>query len=289
MIALFIMGSSSIKNWERKLDHAVTELNRSQKRGIASIDVLDQTVPSLSRQLRRCTTSQPIQDLWALSSNHDELAKAEIVSRPILRAIAKLTGCPLDDGSFHAGFLHTYGYLLSVLETPFGLKRNRWIRPTIDHAFGFPHPTVRVHPRCGALLENLTWFLGSIAFDPDSAERSQLRELKGRISPNLAGRKWRPKIRIIERTAKTGLEILTDLVPLPNPQGELTTLLVYSLRDAQSRHRLVTMFPITGAFEAELTDPSRFGRKTDLALRYNAVYPEHTGKPLTGTRTLLQN
>lgn len=50
----------------------------------------------------------------------------------------------------HAGLMHVYGYLLSSVETPYGLKRQRWLTDDLANAFGlkpsFFFPTASTVP-----------------------------------------------------------------------------------------------------------------------------------------------
>lgn len=279
---------STPSRWAGRLDAAVRSLKTSVRNGRASADVLRRECPTVYHQIRRSARSDALIELWGMSSNVDELAKGEIVAAPILRMIGVLANLALEADRFHAGYLHTYGYLFSTLQTPYGLKRDRWIRPALDQRFGFSEATIRVHPRQGTLLMNLTWLLGSLVFDRKSAARALLASFQDQV-PDAVVRFARRRIRrdrIVERPSKTRVEIITDLFALRG--GDL---LVYSMRDRDTEmHRLFTAFPTTEDFRAALLDPHRFGPgKRDLMLRFNAVIPDLPPDKLRGERALVQS
>lgn len=87
---------------------------------------------------------------WALSTVIDDNVQAPIFDERVFSWLHR--GAP---GTFafpigHAGLMHTYGYLLSSVETPYGLKRQRWLTDDLANAFGlkpsFFFPTASTVP-----------------------------------------------------------------------------------------------------------------------------------------------
>lgn len=281
-------------------------LKASVRKGVASAEVLKAHVPTIHHQIVRTARFEQVGLLWGLSRNYDEIAEGEIVREPIVRMIGMLCGESLHDQTFNAGYLHTYGYLFSTLPTPYGLKRDRWIRPQLDDRLGFREATIRIHPRRGSLLMNLTWLLGSLVFDPESPEFEALQTFRGAV-PNAVLRfrsRSLRRDRIIERPALADFEIVTDLLHFDGGG-----LLIYSIRtssdarvegttpshrarhrgEAKGQHRLYTAFPIAEDFCQALLDPHRFGPgKRDIELRFNAVVPGFSGSKHRGERALAQ-
>ena len=275
------------RRWSSRLDDAVKQLASSTRSGRASADVLRKMTPSIDRQIRRCARYPELNGLWGRSANYDELAKGRIVAKPIVKLIGDLSGIRPVGETFHAGYLHTFGYLFSTLDTPYGLKRDRWIQPTLDDGLGFKTPTIRVHPKSGTLLTSLTWLLGSLVFEDDGPEADAMQTFAA-IVPDAVTRYGRRKLkraRIVERPARTSVEIVTDLISTSK-----MTLLIYSSRDiASGRRQLFTAFPIEADFREALLDPHRFGPgKRDLQLRFNAVIEGLDADKMRGARALVQ-
>ncbi|MEL7370381.1 MAG: hypothetical protein AAFN74_15795 [Myxococcota bacterium] len=264
----------------------------------ASVDVLKAKCPTILRQIRRTARYPQITALWGTSSNYDEIAKKQIVAPPIMRMLAAEIGLKYGRRTFHAGYLHTYGYLFSTLLTPYGLKRDRWLEPTLDERFGFERPTLRIHPHRGTLLGNLTWLLGALVFNEASPQRAQLEGFDALVPENIQRlpRRRLHRHRIVERPAKTNIEIVTDLVrsralPARPRRGQVPrSVLIYSVRNTETHdHSLITAFPIEDDFHRELIDPERMGpRQKDIRLRFNAVLKGFGEEPQAGTRALAQ-
>ncbi|MFJ4163953.1 amino acid deaminase [Microbacterium sp. NPDC089698] len=65
--------------------------------------------------------------LWGLSTVVDENTTKAVLDRPLFDALHKRAGLVASWPVGNAGLLHTYGYLLSLAPTPYGLKRERWL------------------------------------------------------------------------------------------------------------------------------------------------------------------
>jgi hypothetical protein len=225
-----------------------------------------------------------VKNLWGRSINFDENAKATIVSYSIIDVILKHAGVfPRVGRIVHAGFEHTYGYLLSNLNTPYGYKRLRWVRPDIENGFGLERGSISPTPRSGGLLMNLSTFIGNIAFRGNTAEdraslhvlefsRGASRRIREFDYAKLHGR------RLTETVVLEGgrqVELRTDFVPFTmsteNSTGGNTELLIYSVRDSGVKNaQLISAFPIAKGFSDMALKPENLGNAKPVITRYNA-------------------
>ncbi|HEY4262186.1 MAG TPA: hypothetical protein VGM98_18605 [Schlesneria sp.] len=283
-----------------RLPKIAEKLTRKAKANrLSSADLLTEC-PWLCRQISADAATRGLFDLWSLSSNFDELANVAIVEPAVLAAIGDSAHMPLKDSIVHAGLQHTYGYLLSTIETPYGYKRDRWVSPFLEQAFGLPSDALGPNPAEGTLLANATLIAGMAAFRGDDTATKRLR----RVAP-AASKPVRKldltqfeQTRIIESLSLRdsagrfrSLRIRTDLVPFPCPvEGtDDTALLIYSVADSrQSGAQLVTVFPVGLPMVADLTHRDRFGPNVEIRTRFNAFVPGVSGQTLIGRRVLQQ-
>ena len=218
----------------------------------------------LSQSIDADSRDSGLQDAWGMSLNFDSGAKAEIVKLPVLEELARRFGARLVTESGvtrqHAGMIHTYGYLLSNLRTPFGYKRARWVAGTVDRGLSLPENTLGpVILGSSTLLSRATYLFMKVALHQDpGAWRSWDARLSGRSTPELRGMSLRGIQRRKEPfQLKNGekVELVTDLVPLPrDPQGG--KLLIYSVHRA-GRVQLITGFPVDSKFQERPGNPVR--------------------------------
>ena len=193
----------------------------------------------------------------------------------------------------HAGLNHTYGYLFSTLQTPYGYKRARYVQGEIEAGFGIPSALFNGQSPRGTLLSNFTSFVGNIAFRNDGAQKTNFKNLLAgsEISalPELVNYPYselKPtRLMEVVKTADYYLEIRTDIVPFThtNDKGSDTALLVYSidyhLATEPSDPRIITAFPVaasfaTGIFDpAQMTDQANPSSQVQISLNYNAALP----------------
>jgi hypothetical protein len=255
--------------------------------------------PWILDQLRQTAKYPEYLDLWGKSLNFDEHALAVIVEPPILAVIGELAGVPMRGRMQHAGLMHTFGYLFSLIETPYGKKRDRWVRPDLDRGLGFDSPTLRDQPKAGSLLLNLTYFLGNIAFRDDVVILERLQVQPNAASPAVRDYPYDELSirRIVEETTieegrrkGTRIVIHTDFVTLPNPPdptGEPNTLLVYSVVNGpRGNPQLMTAFTVTTDFVKQATAKSNQGENVEIRTRYNAFVEGLTGRPTDGRRSV---
>jgi hypothetical protein len=260
---------------------------------------LKEHAPTIARQIMMDADS-PLLELWGTSRNFDENARDTIVHRKTLTAINHLAGMPQKGDVHHAGLLHTYGYLFSLLKTPYGYKRDRWLRPTIENGLRIPAHTVRAEPREGTLLQNLTYFLGRIIFRDSPRELQTLAISDLPVAAGLVQYDYhRLNVdRISERVTLPGdnctsrrVTLLTDLVrfiPRRKSQKTVRSLLIYAAYDAaQGGTKLLTCFTVTSKVSAMLCDSTSLGRNKPIRLRYNGVIDGFPHDVVLGTRRLV--
>ncbi len=243
--------------------------------------------------------SGEMQKLWGRSINFDEGAKAVIVPPPVIDAIfsyAKVT--PRKDRIVHAGFEHTYGYLLSNLQTPYGYKRLRWVRPDIENGFGLRYLTLSPFPKEGGFFMNVSAFIGRIAFRGENPQEQRARKiiaLARGVSPTLRHFSYhevrgRRLTETVSLPSGREIELRTDFVPFTVADADTggnTELLIYSVRDsAEKLPQLITAFPIAKGFSDGALNPANLGDGKPITTRYNAFVPGLTDSkvPLAGKR-----
>jgi len=263
--------------------------------------LLQATAPDFLKRLKHeGALSRNVKKLWGLSINYDENAKGTIIPEALIDVILAAAHAPArNDRIVNAGFEHTYGYLLSILKTPYGYKRLRWVRPDIENGFGLEQGTISPAPKSGGLYMNVTYFAGQIAFRGkdagDLAAKKLLRKARGVASSlrrypysSLHGRRLTETVTIAEGRT---VELRTDFVPFPKASGDATggntELLVYSIRDsAEPLPYLISAFPIAKGFSDGALNPANLGEGKPVMTRYNAFVPGMTDTKilLTGKR-----
>ena len=248
------------------------------------LSAFTQTFPRIAEQIRHAVDS-PMLDLWGFSKNIDENNRTTIVDPRILSAIGRLaqTRIRKRHGVYHAGLLHTYGYLFSLIDTPYGRKRDRWFSDTIERGFGLPMGTIGAFPKAGTLLHNLSHVLSRIVFrdEPTAFQQSEAFAENLAVELRNVNLSTLPVRRIVE--AVGNVRLFTDLV-LGNPQSPI---LIYSIREHPTMlTRLVTCFPISHENAEELLQPGLFGDDVLIRPRYNAWLPDWGDRLQSGSRTL---
>jgi len=262
--------------------------------------------PELVRSLH--TDGQgPWLSAWGRSVNYDEHGKDIIVLPPLLEALAQEMPEPPTVGGIqtsggwsvgHAGITHTYGYLFSLLQTPFGYKRARWVSPELEQGFGLPQGTLGPKPSEGTFLVNVTDFFAQIAFSGQTASPYLLDRFR---SPASALTKFRfsdlkgyrlvesTQVRAADGTVRS-VDLITDLVQFSQTPvvGKDRYLLVYSIRDPnEGGVKLITGFPVTTDFVDELRNPKTLGDGQKIVTRYNGYIAGLTENGGLGTRRLI--
>ncbi len=265
----------------------------------ARVRLFESLAPSIAEQIDRDRGSSGPMIFWGTSSNFDELAQAEIVDPAILEPLLRLAGQPEEPLSPHAGLQHTYGYLFSTIDTPFGKKRDRWTGTGLEQSLGLKPDTLSPQPSGGTLLSNATWVAGQVAFAGSQRLNWLERCLRHRVSTDLHTIDWSrgKSCRLIESVAaprsEKRIQICTDVIRMPvgsrrvRPSSDW--LLVYSVHDERERWpKLVTMFTVGEAFVEALQERGRIRRRSDIRLRFNAVVAGLPSHELSGTVQLVR-
>lgn len=242
-------------------------------------------MPKFYRHLVRAGNEPGVVSRWGLSSNFDEIAQTELVAPELLNLIGGITQIPMRGPGYHAGLQHTYGYLLSLIQTPYGFKRDRWLQPTIEEGFGLPKFSLQAFPKRGTLLTNLTLFLSQLSLSDQPSLQidgavanfalQKLRELQGiRIREQVQ----------IGRQPKKRIQLRTDLFPFQYASAKGECLLVYTIQLDDEHAKLVTAFPIEQAMQSALLDESRFGNRQRIQLRFNAFIDGFPREGVVGRR-----
>lgn len=266
------------------------------------VRLLQKLAAPIVRQIQKDRGQSGPLIFWGTSGNVDELAHAEIVNPAILLPLLNLAGQPLSAVNPHAGVQHTYGYLFSTIQTPFGKKRDRWTCTTLENALGLPADTLSPVPKSGTLLANATWVAGRIAFANDARCVWLERCLKRRVPPELHSLDWsaRESLRMTESIklpkADRHLHLITDLVRLnAGPRNAAASpelpawLLVYSIHDERVGHpELITLFTVREEFVTAIQERAKTRRRSDIRLRYNAVVANIPMQEMSGTVKLVR-
>ncbi|TWU50987.1 hypothetical protein Poly51_42800 [Rubripirellula tenax] len=266
---------------DRSLPKLATKMVAAES-DTARTKLLRQEVPRLYRHLKRVRIERGLLSRWGMSVNLDELAGVEIVSPDTLRVIGQCADITMQPPAYHAGLQHTYGYLLSLVETPYGYKRDRWLSDRIEVGFGLPRHSLNAFPRRGTLLGNLTDFLVRLSLreGPPAKSVGAVAEFDKQSLERTPGTRIVEEIRGDDRDT---ILLRTDLFPMPYTPGE--GLLVYSIKKSRSGWKLVTTFPIEQPSWDELLSPSRFGNEQPIKVRYNGFVNNFPADGVLGKRT----
>lgn len=254
--------------------------------------------PDLMRQFAVDRGDNILKQLWGESLNFDEGARAVIVNPQMLSYLSYALALPEPRGNqVHAGLEHTYGYLFSLLETRYGFKRGRWVRPDVEEGLNLPKRVLSPFPSEGTLLSNVTCLAGAIALkdDPKAYAMLKAREpvchtaIKGLLDRGQAH--VRLKETMVFAGGKRLVSLRTDFVPFSRVAASGNShLLIYSVYDSYAGQAyLITAFPVSGEFVNRALSPGGLGDGKEIITRYNAFVPGITGaRKIYGKREVLQ-
>ncbi len=131
-----------------------------------------------------------------------------------------------------AGILHTYGYIFSQLQTPYGLKGKRWIESRLDERLGLPAESFSPFAKKGEFLLNVTNALHSLIANTNKAVK-QVGYLQETIV-------WKTKKKNFKANIYT---YIYDLLPHPDYPDLKEKLLIYK-STSEKGQRFITAFPI---------------------------------------------
>ena len=262
-----------------KLSQELSEHNASLMR------TLEDNNPNLYNQILKDSKDPYLTMFWGKSLNFDSGAKKQIIADKIIRDLQALFNIKNDNKIVHAGIMHTYGYLFSTIDTPYGYKRKRWINPTLNEAFDLAGKSFSPEAIDGGLLSNVTYFSGMLAFK-NKNDLSLLKNVSNEVfTYNYSGL----FVDRVEEEIKDHT-LVTTLVrfPVKLMVSEYDYLLIYStVNQLTKKEFLITAFPINAESYEKIIAPSAMGPNQKVVLRYNA-YLEGVGNNLTGTRKLIK-
>jgi len=185
-------------------------------------------------------------DDWALSTVIDENVQSPVISKAEFFRLHAAAGIAATWPIGNAGLLHVYGYLLSRVVTPFGLKGDRWRDGELAAQFGLAPAA----------------FLLDAA---DAAGETVLQRVTDAALPHLAhpAGAHGDVLVIDDEVPGDATFFRTTVVSTPGQPG---AALIYGVSEG-SRMRVVTAFPLANPSPASLdalaADPPR--------MRYNAA------------------
>lgn len=266
-------------------------VKESEEGQTSILEIIKKRSPALYTQIQNDSEDHELLNFWGQSLNFDSGAKKQIINDSIIADLHGQFGLANPTSSpakvVHAGITHTYGYLFSVLNTPYGFKRKRWTLPTLNYAFALQGGALSPETIEGGLLSNVTYFAGTLAFKNDS-NRLLLKGLK-----NVAGEiknfnYYSLNIEHLDEELPTHT-LRTTLLRLPFKQEleENDYLLIYSIMDkALNKESLITVFPITQAAYSKIIAIETLGANHPIVIRYNAYLEGLMGQKLNGMRKL---
>lgn len=263
------------------------------KTGESVLPKLTELLPSIVSQLDVNSNNEIYKSAWGESINYDELAKGIIVEPAILNALAQaLKVIPPNGKTVHAGMEHTYGYLFSVLKTPYGFKRARWVKDDIESGFALVRGTLGPSPDQGTLFSNVTYFIARIAFRDNAKAMTKIMFASEKVAQRIKAIDFKKlQIRRLEEIVdleNRKISIRTDFVDFPKKRETgNSALLIYSYYDSSLKTpKLISAFPVDAAFVARAVDSNGLGPNKPISVRYNASIPGLTNSDhqLMGTR-----
>ena len=233
---------------------SLQSLGSMLERNTIDIEGVERAAPELIGALHADLARPDTLQLWGTSTTVDN--GEQQVPTPFIAYLAEQLGTPPDPARCHAGLVHTYGYLLSSVATPFGRKRHRWSSGEAAHALGIPGRWPLIDD---GVLSNLTHTLTKVAplgtSMPGRAGPAGLSALHEVRDHGVAdGTRWRSRIRVLGRIGSTDQS---------SPGGD-ELLLVYTVSVDDGPERYITAFPVGHTFAAAAT-------RTPIGqLRFNA-------------------
>lgn len=199
------------------------------------------TRETIDDQIRADAANSAFED-WGLSTVIDENIAAPVIVRDEFERLHELAALGAEWPIGNAGLLHVYGYLLSTVQTPYGLKRERWLDGALAGALGLPRDAflpIGTVTGTGTLLSRVTAAVLPRVVEPPSDALLVLDQ----------------------QSIDGGIAVRTVVVGHP-----IGAALLYGVREA-GRMRAITAFPLAAASESFCRSLEEQGPR----LRYNAA------------------
>jgi len=278
--------ANSSKSKAPSLPTLTSSLNEKAQQGMLTQkllkDLLQERRPKLAQQLAADAKRPDLFAAWGTSSNIDAGAKTSTVDPLLLQLLSDWVKQPFDPEleTANAGLLHTYGYLLSNLKTPFGFKRARWCNGNLERGLGLPRGYLSPEPKTGTLLSNLTDFTAAVFADYLPAPLAVAGEAP--LDPSqLSG------FTLIEEIQDPAVSIYTRILSFANapedPKAEMAALF-YAVKTADS-FEFITVFPVSSWMMGKIRK-SAGKAEAQIKTRYNAVVSPLGNEAHTGSTRL---
>lgn len=277
LIAIFIftLGCANSQKKSRSLTSYTTAQDQywndltmeSIEAKTSILNVLQENNPALYAQILKDSKDPYLPMQWGQSLNFDSGAKKIIVEEKIIADLQQLFNIKNDNKIVHAGIIHTYGYLFSTIDTPFGFKRKRWIDPAVNKGFELTGNSLSPETIDGGMLSNVTYFAGMLAFK----NKSDLSLLKNVSNEVFTYNYSQLKYDRLEEVLKD-YTIVTTFVPFLNSVNDY--LLIYSVvSHLDKKEQLITVFPVNAESYKKAVAQENLGTDQKISLRYNAYLP----------------
>ncbi|WP_155288554.1 hypothetical protein [Rhodococcoides fascians] len=111
---------------------------------------------------------------WASSTVIDDNVQAPVFNERVFSWLHNGVAGAFNFPIGHAGLMHVYGYLLSSVETPYGLKRERWLSHDLAKAFGLKPSFFIPTASAVSLMERVSSVVIPVLTDPIADSRTIL-------------------------------------------------------------------------------------------------------------------
>ena len=257
--------------------------------------VFKTSTPFIFKQFKKDKESNEFLSLWGQAKNFDENTKSVIVDKKILECLSKKlnlkNAVQSRDGfeTVHAGLQHTYAYLFSTTETPYGYKRARWTQGELELGFNLSQKALNPETKNGSFLANATYFFAKWAFhdDPELINKLEILGRKNRsVSEELINLKTDDfqVVQLVESVLDKPITLHTTFVKMNLKKiiSKNTHLLIYWYEDTLTKKKyLITGFPVETSFVNRVLDEKNLGSKKVITTHYNAWVPELTDSKMT--------
>lgn len=223
--------------------------------------------------------------LWGTSTTVDANVGGPVLDDRVLAVLGSAAGMSTSRAKVNAGLIHTYGYLLAPVLTPFGYKRDRWCLGQVSGPVGLDWSAFDpLDTRNGTLLSRVTE-LASKIIAADGGTLDGVRPVPDRST---APDHLLPGVSIRLSRTETADHVVTPNGPV-NLSEPLTirtrfagrsddrTVLLYTI-DRGAGEMLITLFGVDRRFIERSRRPADRFR-----LRFNAVVDGLPGTELHGT------
>jgi len=242
--------------------------------------IVTQQVPELADQIEKdLKNNAVIEKSWGHSLNFDENAQRAIIDEDIIVLLSQWLNIKDPDGDqVHAGVAHTYGYIFSLLHTPYGYKRARWIEGEIEKGLGLPEKIFHPKTKEGSFLSNVTYFAGRVGLRDSADAQIEIKKLEPSVSPALIELHYELLKTRRLREVLPEVEIRTDFVAFKDKSIKDQYLLIYSYKLKDEDPKLITLFPVKTGFYEKTLATQLLGENQEISDHYNAFIPHVTGE-----------